>query len=59
MHWHKPSLGLVECGPDPTHLTDLGLHCPLVFIDPHIPSNQRYRAAGYGKKAADSRLSPD
>jgi hypothetical protein len=45
--WHKPTLGLVECGPVPNHLCDLGFHSPSVFIDPEAAAGSRYRATGF------------
>lgn len=44
--WRKPPLGIVEYGPGPNHLVNLGMHCPSVFIDPHAPPSCRYRATG-------------
>lgn len=46
--WTKPSLGIVEHGPGPNHLTDLGLHSATVFLDPTAPPSHRYRATGCG-----------
>ncbi|MCD6519352.1 MAG: hypothetical protein J7M05_05450 [Anaerolineae bacterium] len=45
--WVKPRLHLVEYGPQPNNLCDLGFHSPSVFIDPLAPSAYRYRATGY------------
>ena len=46
MDWVKPKLGLVEYGPAPNNLCDLGFHAPAVFIDPDAPAGRRYRATG-------------
>ena len=46
LQWRKPELNLVECGPGPNNLCDLGAHCPSVFIDPEAPPSHRYRATG-------------
>ena len=44
--WKKPALNLVEYGPKPNNLCDLGVHSPSVFIDPDAPASHRYRATG-------------
>lgn len=49
LNWEKRPLNLVEYGPTPNHLCDLGLHCPSVFIDPRASGERRYRAVGYGR----------
>ena len=46
IHWTKPPLKLVECGPGPNNLVNLGLHSATVFIDPDSPPSRRYRATG-------------
>jgi hypothetical protein len=48
IHWSKPPLGILQHGPEPNHLTNLGLHSATVFIDPLSPPSQRYRATGCG-----------
>ena len=48
INWRKPALGLLEHGPVPNNLTDLGLHSATVFIDPDSPPSHRYRATGCG-----------
>jgi hypothetical protein len=50
VHWVKPPLGLLEHGPGPNNLTNLGLHSATVFIDPDGPPSHRYRATGCGYK---------
>jgi hypothetical protein len=50
VRWTKPTMKVLEHGPGPNHLTDLGLHCPSVYIDPHAPASRRYRATGCGYK---------
>jgi len=50
IHWDKPALGILEHGPGPNNLTDLGLHSATVFIDPDSPPSHRYRAVGCGHK---------
>ena len=48
VNWRRPSCGLVECsGGKQNNLTDLAVHCPSVFIDPHGGVEKRYRAFGY------------
>jgi len=44
--WTKPKVGLVECGPEPNNLINLGLHSATVFVDPDGPPSHRYRATG-------------
>jgi len=48
-NWTKPDLGLVDYKGDgkANNLTDMGMHCPSVFIDPTAPAAARYRAAGH------------
>lgn len=50
INWKKPELDLVEYGKGKNHLTNLGLHCPSIWIDPQAPSDKRYRATGFGNK---------
>lgn len=50
IHWTKPALNILEHGPGPNNLTNLGLHSATVFIDPDGPPSCRYRATGYGHK---------
>jgi len=46
--WSKPALGILQHGPEPNNLTNLGLHSATVFIDPDSPPSHRYRATGCG-----------
>ena len=48
--WTKPALRILEHGPGPNNLTNLGLHSATVFIDPASPPSHRYRATGCGYK---------
>ena len=50
LHWEKPALDLLQYGPGPNNLTNLGLHSATVFIDPDSPPSHRYRATGCGYK---------
>jgi len=50
IRWTKPALGIVEHGPQPNNLTNLGLHSATVFIDPGSEPSHRYRATGCGYK---------
>ena len=46
--WRKPHYGIIGSGGTKNnHLVDLPFtYCPNVFIDPHAPSETRYRATG-------------
>jgi hypothetical protein len=47
LNWRRPAHGIVERGGSTAnHLTDLPVHCPSVFIDPHADGAARYRAIG-------------
>ena len=60
LSWDKKPLGLVDYGPSPNHLCDLGLHCPSVFVDPQAQSSHRYRAVGCANPGSTgTRLRPD
>lgn len=48
LEWTKPALGILDHGPGPNNLTDLGLHSATVFVDPGSPPSHRYRATGCG-----------
>ena len=50
IEWKKPHLGIFAYGPTPNNLTNLGFHCPSVFIDPDASPDHRYRATGYASK---------
>ncbi len=50
VNWIKPPLGILNHGPGPNNLTNLGLHSATVFIDPDSPPSHRYRATGCGYK---------
>ncbi len=45
--WRRPNLGLVEWnGSRKNNLTNLGMHCPTIAIDPDAPPERRYFGAG-------------
>jgi hypothetical protein len=47
LEWRKPELGLVDLGGSKANnLTNLGVHCPSVWIDPAAADSHRYRATG-------------
>lgn len=46
IEWRKPELKVPDTGGPAGNLTNLGLHCPSVFIDPDADGAWRYRATG-------------
>ena len=45
--WRKPAMSIQPVGGVPSHLTNLGMHSPNVFIDPDAPADRRYNATGF------------
>lgn len=49
VHWRKPKMTQTLVESQPSHLLDLHLHCPSVFIDPEAEPSKRYWLSGWRK----------